>query len=277
MKNIKIKSALLSVVALSGLSTATASYAFVIDNFNVGNTGAAFAVGNDAPPDNNVITRTGTSTSANIIGTARDLQILAQNPGLGTTSGSVTTANSSTPAGTFIASRNQGPEDMVYSIVWDGSTNNIPIPSPTPLSVITTGLGSVDFTGSVLNPNVAIRFDIISFNDIAAGSTASLTLWSNNGLNQAVNTISNISTLGVGSDLFFDFTGFVGTLDIITISAIRFDLTLTQSAGNSSNFGIDVVEVVPIPFEFNPAIGVGILGLAWGANKLRKAKKASSN
>jgi hypothetical protein len=45
----------------------------------------------------------------------------------------------------------------------------------------------------------------------------------------------------------------------------------------SSNFGIDQVEAVPIPFEFNPAIGVGILGLAWGANKLRKAKKASSN
>jgi hypothetical protein len=276
MKNIKIKSALLSVVALSGLSTATASYAFVIDNFNVGNTGAAFAVGNDPAPDN-VITRTGTSTSANIIGTARDLQILAQNPGPGNTSGSVTTAGSSTPAGTFIASRNQGPEDMVYSIVWDGSTNNISGTSITPLSVITTGLGSVDFTGSLLNPNVAIRFDIISFNDIDPGSTASLTLWSNNGVNQAVNTVNNISTLGVGSDLFFDFTGFAGALDITTISAIRFDLTLTQFVGGSSNFGIDVVEVVPIPFEFNPAIGVGILGLAWGANKLRKAKKASSN
>jgi len=270
MKNIKIKSALLSVVALSGLSTATASYAFIIDNFNAG--GTLIGAFNSPSPSNNVTTTESGFSNSDVLGTARDLQVFVANPGAFNTSATATTAANSTPQFTFVAQRSNGPANSTYSIVWDGTAA-----ATNPLAVTTNGLGSVDFSGSISNPNVAIRFDIISFNDIAAGSTASLTLWSNNGLNQAVNTVNNISTLGVGSDLFFDFTGFAGALDITTISAIRFDLTLTQFVGGSSNFGIDVVEVVPIPFEFNPAIGVGILGLAWGANKLRKAKKASSN
>ncbi len=270
MKNIKIKSALLSVVALSGVYIAQSANSFTIDNFD--NASQALS-DNSGSPGGSI----DTGTDASIIGGARDLQVFVNNTGSGFVSSTVITGDNVTdplgnPLGWWVVSKTVGTRSISSSIVWDGTT---PAAS-NPLAVTTNGLGSRDFTGNPLNPNVAIKFDIVSFNDVAVGSSASLTLWSDNGLNTAVSIIADISTLSLGSDLFFNYSTFSG-INFATISAIRFDVNLLPQTGQSSNFGIDFVELVPVPFEFNPAIGVGILGLAWGANKLRKAKKASSN
>jgi hypothetical protein len=44
--------------------------------------------------------------------------------------------------------------------------------------------------------------------------------------------------------------------------------------GRSTAAGFNNIAISPIPFEFNPAVGVGLLGLACGTNMLKKAKKA---
>jgi hypothetical protein len=56
----------------------------------------------------------------------------------------------------------------------------------------------------------------------------------------------------------------------------RLRITVNENADDSDNStaaGFNNIEIAPVPFEFSPVIGVGLLGLAWGANKLRKAVK----
>jgi len=262
------------LTAIASLYTGSVS-AFVIDTFNTGD--RQLILDNDGDLLNpRTATQPGLSDSG-VIGTARDIQILIGNPGAANTSGGIVVGGNANPPGSFVANRSNGAADITYSIVWDGTT------TPTnPLTVTTTGFGNRDFqtTNDILNPNVTFRFDITNFNDIQAGSTARLTVWTDNGLSRAVNTISNIDTLGAGSDLFFNFNAFideVGTRDFTRLSAIRFDLTLRQFINSqtnltgSSNFGIDSVETIQIPFEFNPAIGIGIVGLAFSLSKLKKS------
>jgi len=187
MKNTTIKSVLVSVIALSGVYIAQTANSFTIDNFNSGLTGAGLTANNNNTSNSTITQTTIESNTGDILGVARDIGVVVANPSSFDTNASARTSSvTATPSGAFIATRSDGGSLSTYSIVWDGNTNNIlplaPNFSPnSSLAPITSGLGSVDFTGSLLNPNVAIRFDIVSFNDIAAGSAAKLTLWSNGG------------------------------------------------------------------------------------------------
>lgn len=268
MKQIVFNSALTLTVYLLGLGITEATNAFTIDNFNTGSSGVGTL--NNPSPFNNVTSTSSLLSESDVVGTARDVQVLVSNPGTFNTFGSaVVNDNITAPINSFVAARSNGPSNVLYSIVWDGAS----LPT-NPLTVNTSGLGSRNLA---IGGNNAIRFDVVSFDNITTTSSASVTVWSNGGLVNAVNTINNLSTFSIGSDLFFSFTGFTGgTVDFTQVSAIRFDLNLPVSAGASSNFGIDVVEAVPIPFEFNPAIGVGILGLVYGATKFKKARKVTN-
>jgi len=172
----------------------------------------------------------------------------------------IDTAGSLTSSGTVT---NNAPNPQTFDVVTSGRLR------------LTKGGGAPASITSPYNPiPTATLIGDQTFTNLAGGGTSDIfTAKTVSGsTTQSITAIAQlVEFLGLGTFTFAPTT-LIGT----TIFGGGGNVATTISTFADANVTITyTIEVVP--FEFNPAIGIGILGLAWGANKLRKAKKASSN
>jgi hypothetical protein len=68
---------------------------------------------------------------------------------------------------------------------------------------------------------------------------------------------------------------------IITLKPGDYQLIITVNenadllGGRSTAAGFNNIQIAPVPFEFSPALGLGVLGLGFAATQLKKAQKTA--
>jgi hypothetical protein len=268
-----------SLVFLTASCWAETAKAFIlIDSFDVGS--QRFTDSNLDLNDNPDLTVTrdsrGNLNSSQVLGTVRDIQILStlSTPPPAPTIGTATTANQSTPLGTLEFQKSSAQANVNFRVDYDGTLG---FSGSGNGGINPSGLGSVNFAS--VPENVGIAFVIRNINDLRFGSVATLTVFSNGGNVSGTSTPVNLSVLSALDDITFLFnnSGFTSNLvDFTTVSALRLDLTIVNTLGAPAAISFDQVEVAQIPFEFNPILGVSVVGVLWSLNKNNKSKLSAT-
>jgi hypothetical protein len=178
----------------------------------------------------------------------------------------------------------------IYRIRWDGSSNTLGNTLDT-LNTTSFPLNNTPGTFSSalnLNSEPIFRVTVTNYNFVPTfGSPAGpppdsfvqfyTTFYNatqNASLTIASNTISN-NLQAAFLNVDFDFSSW-GSTNLGAVSAI--DLTtvtrtsITGNRANSTDLSINIIQTA-VPFEFSPAMGFGLLGAAWGANRFRNSFK----
>ena len=84
---------------------------------------------------------------------------------------------------------------------------------------------------------------------------------------------SNTSPNGDGG--FFGSIDFVNGIDVLSLEPpdIGGTLDLYFTLGTNEFFGNYGAAVTPVPFEFSPVLGLGVLGSLWAGKRFLKSRK----
>jgi len=185
------------------------------------------------------------------------------------TSGTIdpsTTQDVSSLGGSFRSGTdNSGFTVIGYSAVarWAGAS---------PLGAVAFGTqGSLNLDLTSGGTNEGIFLTRTSQSNIQAGSNLAITVFDGTNSQTVIKGIDITNTQSIYTFLFTDFAG----VDFTTVSAI--DLSVNYNNVNqdaSTNFNFQTLQAAPVPFGFEPTVGITILGAGFGLNKLRKKLKA---
>ena len=259
-----------SVIALTASCWAETAKAFtLIDDYDAPNT----QFFTDDNFGGNIVRQQSSLTSGSgILGTVRDIEIFTTNSGTLFTTGTASTGAAAANRLSF--QKNDGTSNVDFRVDYDGTSgfgSGLGFVDGTAVD----GLGGINFTQG--DPNlIGIAFRINNFNDLQAGSLASLTVFSNSGANVGTSNAIDVSTLNPAvDDLVFLFTnsGFTAnSVNFANVGALRLDFTLVNTSFQPAAIRFDQVEIAQVPFEFSPFLGVSILGGLYGLNRIRKNK-----
>jgi hypothetical protein len=264
-----------SVIVFSASLWAESAKAFLlIDNFD---TVDQSILDSNGSGNTNPTSATGTGLASDILGTVRDIQALAitGSPPATITRAFIDTAGNTTPFGVLQFSTNGGSSSSSFRVDYDGTAGFSGAGSGITTGITQNGLSNINFIqGDPIN-NVGIVFDIIDTNDLGVGSFATLTAYTTSGTVSGFATVNNIESLTAINNLVFLFSNFSGGLDFTQVGALSLSLTINPLPGSSGGFkpasiSFEQVQIAQIPFEFSPAIGVGLLSGLYGLNQLRK-------
>jgi hypothetical protein len=169
----------------------------------------------------------------------------------------------------------------VYRLRWDGSTtslgsNSVGSPNLTQGPISST-VPTVNFTDT-LNLTAQPLFQVSLLYYQFQGPSAFIQLYTTFYNNTTAYTLSSQAFNGlVVTPTLVSFDFGATAVDLSNVTAIDLTVVGTQntSPSLSTDFQINIVQTA-VPFEFSPVMGIGLLGAAWGANKLRKSLKLKS-